>query len=308
METSVKLRDVRAFCSVVDHGSITAAARAVGETKGAVSRRVARLEQHLRAALIHRVGGRAQPTAEGLAYRKTVGEALELLDAASDSLHDRDASPQGQLRITALPGIGTDVLATRLGQFLERYPKISLHVVLTQDVLSFRDDRIDFAFRAASGQLPDSGHIAHRLGLMAPTLAASPSYIARHGAPTEPAELHQHRMLIPPVRGGMMTLPLQPVGEPDRLQVVQLEGALVSYDLGLLREAAVAGGGIVPLLGANAAQIFESGELVPVLSGWEAAARGTVYMIHPGGPMSPKARAFRDFMKASFHGGMRPQL
>ena len=108
--------------------------------------------------------------------------------------------------------------------------------------------------------------------------------------------------------GGMMTLPLQPVGEPDRLQVVELEGALLSHDLRLLREAAVAGGGIVPLLGANAAQIFESGELVPVLSGWETAVRGTVYMVHPGGPMSPKARAFRDFMKASFHGGMRPQL
>ena len=83
-------------------GSITAAAKALGETKGAVSRRISRLEEVLGIALIQRVGGRAQATTEGISYRQRAAEALEILDAAQTELRDQETMPQGRLRITAL--------------------------------------------------------------------------------------------------------------------------------------------------------------------------------------------------------------
>src|SRR5580658_4214038 len=74
------LIDVRAFCHVVDLHSITAAAKALGETKGSVSRRLSRLERTLGIALVRRSPRLVEPTELGAAYRVNVARALELFD------------------------------------------------------------------------------------------------------------------------------------------------------------------------------------------------------------------------------------
>src|SRR6218665_4131480 len=73
------LRDLRAFCLVVDHGSLTAAARLLGETKGAVSRRLTRLESTLGVSLLRRSPRLVRPTGDGLLYPQRVRRAPHLL-------------------------------------------------------------------------------------------------------------------------------------------------------------------------------------------------------------------------------------
>src|SRR5690349_8031624 len=78
----IDLRDLRAFCQVVDRGSLTSAAKALGETKGAVSRRLTRLERALGVVLLRRSPRRVEATEDGAAYRARLGRALDLLDDA----------------------------------------------------------------------------------------------------------------------------------------------------------------------------------------------------------------------------------
>src|SRR4051812_32831093 len=111
-ETSIAdLQDLRAFCQVVDLGSITAAAKALGETKGSVSRRLTRLERALGVVVVQRSPRRVQATEDGIAYRARVGRALELLDDAAVQVQQARTAPHGHLRITAATDIGLSVVA-----------------------------------------------------------------------------------------------------------------------------------------------------------------------------------------------------
>src|SRR4051812_1755005 len=94
-ESAADLQDLRAFCQVVDLGSITAAAKALGETKGSVSRRLSRLESTLGVVVVQRSPRRVQATEDGMAYRARVGRALELLDDAATQVQQALTAPHG---------------------------------------------------------------------------------------------------------------------------------------------------------------------------------------------------------------------
>jgi len=301
LETQVNLRDLRAFCSVIDQGSITAAAKALGETKGAVSRRISRLEEVLGIALIQRVGGRAQATTEGINYRQRAAEALEILDTAQTELRDQEAMPQGRLRITALDThLNASHLSDTLGRFMDAYPKVSLDVLITGELLSFREDQIDFAFRAASGQLPDSGNKAIFLAKIGLGFVASPEYLEKNGTPTHPSELSQHRLLTARAFSNGVVIDMQPCGQPEQAQPFELQGHLMCQDSSFLREAAVVGGGIFIMPPAVQEPYLKSGQLVRVLPGWESAREWSLHLVYPGRPLSPKANAFKNFIKKEF--------
>lgn len=301
METQVNLRDLRAFCSVVDQGSITAAAKDLRETKGAVSRRISRLEEKLGIALIQRVGGRAQATSEGVSYRQRAAEALEILDTAQAELRDQETMPQGRLRITALhTHFNSGHLSDTLGRFMDAYPLVSLDVLITGDLLSFREDQIDFAFRMASGALQDSGHKAIFLAEVGLGFAASPEYLEKHGTPTHPSELLQHRLLAPRAFNNGIVIDMQPCGKPEQAQQFELQGHLLCQDSSFLREAALAGGGIFLMPPAMQESYLKSGQLVRVLADWESARDWNLYLVYPGRPLSPKAEAFKNFIKKEF--------
>jgi DNA-binding transcriptional LysR family regulator len=300
MKTMAKMADLRAFCAVVDEGSMTAAARALDETKGSVSRRISRLERNLDTALIHRVGGKAQPTPLGRSYYRRAGEALELLDAAAEELRDQAAAPSGHLRVTALPGVGARMIAGPIGRFLEAFPGVTIETSLTERLLSFREDHIDFAFRPVMGQLPDSTLIAHVLTKMSVGFVASPAYLNAHGTPTHPDQLHQHRLLLPPVVGRGLRLPMQRVGQPETAAVFEFTGNLLCHDTRLLFDSALAGGGITPLMPDRDEPEIQQGLLVRLFPEWESSRKTTFALLHPAGPMTPKAKAFKDFIKADF--------
>src|SRR4051794_39028656 len=120
---------------------MTAAGRELGETKGAISRRVARLERALGMALVQRVGRHVAPTDDGLLYRQQAGHALHVLDDALASIEDHHGTPTGHLRVTAPHGIGALVLGPMIGPFSRACPGVTLEVVVTDAVLSFATDR-----------------------------------------------------------------------------------------------------------------------------------------------------------------------
>jgi DNA-binding transcriptional LysR family regulator len=288
---TVDVGDVRAFGAVVDLGSVTAAAHALGETKGSVSRRLSRLEAAVGLPLLVRSGRRVVPTEDGVLYRKAAGRALDLLADARDMLHDQHGTPVGHLRVTAPIGLGTVVLGPLLAPFIEAYPGITLELVLTDAVLSFERDRIDVALRLSSG-LPDSELVAHRLFAIAGTLVASPGYLARRGAPTHPRELHEHQLLLPPIRGQGTPLRLEHQVSGAVFEAV-FRGHVTCHDLLLLREAARGGAGIAMMPD----RLGNEPGLTPVLADWTFAGGIGLGLETAGGPLPPKVRVFRDFVR-----------
>ncbi|MGF1728386.1 LysR substrate-binding domain-containing protein [Photobacterium kasasachensis] len=301
LETNVNLRDLRAFCAVIDQGSITAAATALAETKGAVSRRISRLEEKLGTPLIQRGSGRAQPTPEGLIYRQRAIEALEILDTAQDELMDQHVSPQGHLRVTVLQGFANTLnLGGCLGRFAQAYPQVSVDVIMTTDILSLQEDQIDFAFRLVPGALPDSNNRALLLARVGLGFAASPEYLKVNGVPKHPNELQRHRLLLPRTFGSGISISMQPVQQPEKTESFYFEGHITCPDMLFLADTALAGGGIALMPPSVQKAYVDNGQLVPVLSDWESSQTGNLYLVYSGGPLSPKAKAFKAFIKAAF--------
>ncbi len=293
---AVHLADLRAFLRVVDLGSMTAAAKSLGETKGSVSRRIARLEKVVGLPLVRRSGRKAAPTEEGILYRQKAGQALDQLEDALAVVRQGRGRPTGHLRVTAPVGIGTLVLGPMVGPFTEAYPEITMEILMTDVVLSFGQDRIDVALRLSMG-LPDSSLVAHKLFDVWMRMVASPAYVARHGAPSHPGEMEAHRYLFPPSRGSTLVLSLAPVDGSRAPTEHTVRGHVVSHDLLVLREAALGGAGITFLPPELARPDLDAGRLVEVMSEWRIVRPGAMDLVTGGGQLPPKTRAFRDFVR-----------
>jgi DNA-binding transcriptional LysR family regulator len=294
------LSDLRAFCFVVDLGSITAAAKQLGETKGSVSRRLARLEKALGSSLVRRSPRLVQPTEDGITYRQRVGRVLELLEEATEELLQARAAPHGQLRVTAPQDLATRIIAPTLARFGERYPHIQVELVLTEKALDFDANQIDIALRATAG-LRDSSLIAHRLMDLDHGFVASPEYLKRHRAPRTPAELEEHRILLMRAMSG--PLPLARQGSDEKPTRMRLEPDVVAQDGAFIREVAIAGAGIALLPLILIEEDLSAKRLVRVLPEHRLDIQVGLYLLHASMQfIPPKVRAFREFITEELRG------
>lgn len=292
------LVDLRAFCLVVDQRSVTAAAKALGQTKGNISRRITRLERTLGVALLRRSPRVVQATEDGAAYRMQVGKILELLDDANNAVARSRATPSGHLRVTA-PSDMAATLSPMVVDFSAMYPDITIEMVLTQQVLDFDAHQLDVALRAAR-TLADSQLIAHKLRDADAALYASPAYLKKNKAPQEPHDLQDHRFLGFQHVRGHGTLTMWRLASPRDEVRIRLKAAVSSVDYAFLIEACAAGGGIAMLPTLNAQRYIRDGSLVPVLKAWGGGG-ASFYLLHQGGRFLPsKVRVFRDYMLDAF--------
>lgn len=295
------LSDLRAFAAVTDLGSITAAARALGETKGSVSRRIRRLEAALGVELLSRTPRKVRTTEDGLRFRQRLGRALELLDAATAEVQHQGGVPSGHLRVTAPFDLSIHVFAPIVVELRRRYPEISVDIVMTSAMLDFEKEQIDVALRA-TGALPDSSLIAHKLADASSALYASPDYVARQGAPKHPKELLEHPLIVVRSQRGSAQLALEHVASGKRVEHV-VHAPITSSDFTFSRQVALTGGGIavVPCLLADGDE--ERGLLVRILPEW-VAMPAALFLVYPAARFLPaKVRVFRDLLLASFGKG-----
>lgn len=284
------LADLRAFCLAVDLGSVTAAARALDESKGALSRRIARLERSVGATLLRRGPRSVSATEEGALFRARAGVALESLDEAAAEVRAGADEPRGTLRVTGPTDLGV-LLAPVIAQFAEAHPALRVEVELTQATLDFEAHRIDVAFRAAA-VLRDSPLVAHRLRSLSLGLFATPGYLRQHGAPQHPGELAAHRVFAMRPHNRPMRLTLR---AGDTAEVVQLRPVVQANDNVFVRDATLSGAALGVLIAEIAAADVAAGRLVPVLEAWSPVERGAIFLLHENTSRLPaKVRAFRE--------------
>lgn len=288
------LDDVRAYCAVVEFGTVSAAARLLGETKGSISRRVSRLERRLGVGLLARTPRAVSPTEEGTAFFERARESLRLLDDAVEAAHASRAEPRGHLRVTAPVDFGMDVLPPLLVRFRALHPQITVELLLDDASLDLAANRIDLALRAAAADLPDMGYRASVLVAFSIDLYAAPAYLAEHGVPVGPADLSAHALIASRATGAAMQLELS--DRKGRRETIAVRAPVRSSDFASALRLAVAGGGIAPIPGPVAAQAVATGALQRVLPDWRVAD-ARLFAISLGGREAPaRVRVFREFL------------
>ena len=287
-----QLAALRALRRVVELGSFTAAADALGISHTIVSRQVRQLEEHLGAQLLNRTTRRFALTDAGRDYYESTREVLDLLDDADRNVGRHQVEPTGILRINAPMAFGTIEVAQWLPGFLAHYPSLQVDLVCNDRMVDLIEEGFDVALRLAR-ELPDSTLVARRLATSKVLLVASPEYLRTHGAPPTPGELAQHNCLVytAAARANEWTL-VAPDGNEHSIAV---RGTLQANTNVALRAAAVAGVGIANAAAFIVREELARGALVEVLPGYSPKPR-ELYALYPQNRhLSPKVRAFVDY-------------
>ena len=184
---------LRIFHAAAKVGSFTHAGETLGLSQSAVSRQVSALEHDLQVPLFHRHARGLILTEQGELLFRTAQDVMAKLDAARTRLDESREKPNGDLRITTNFALGTGFVAPRLGEFLDLYPDIRCHLILTDEELDLSMREADVALRLHEPVQPDL--IRRRLFTLQYHLYASVDYVKQFGQPRTTDDLDRHRLL-----------------------------------------------------------------------------------------------------------------
>ncbi len=281
---------LRAFVRVTETSSFSAVARETHVSQSAVTRLVAQLEQHFEARLFHRTTRRLSLTDDGQVLLAHARHLLESADEMETVLGRQSGAPRGLVRL------GTSVagglfLATRLPVLLERYPGLSVELVMRDQHTDLVEERLDLAFR--SGEIADASLVARRAGYLGRAVVAAPVYLERNGAPSEPADLTAHTCLIHDASAEPEIWRF--AGEGDTLSV-RVTGAFIANDSEAVRRAARAGHGIALLPEIQVIDDLRAGRLFRLLEDYPSQ-RVPVHIVYPSRRnLAPRTRVVMDFL------------
>lgn len=258
------------------------------------------LEQWLGVRLLHRTTRRISLTDAGAEALERCKQLLEITQDVQAVAGARRASPKGKLRITASTSFTQAHLATAIVDFLERYPQTEVELLAVERAVNLVDERIDLAVRI--GNRLDDALVARSLGVCRSVICASPGYLARHGVPTTPDQLSQHRF-VTHISIGSAEYVLQRGKVSVRVPV---RGVLQSNETSVTRQATLDGAGITMLPTYFVSAELARGKLVRLLQEYEPERLGihAVYLSRAHQPLL--LRLMIDFLAERFSGEVAP--
>ena len=286
-----RARALETFAAVVSEGSFSAAGRLLGLTPSAVSRAVDRIEDRLGVRLLLRSTRALTLTAEGHAYLGSARRILADLDEAEQSIADRGA-PRGRLRVSAAHSHGRLCVVPLLGEFARLYPHIVVDISLSDRLVDIAAGQADVAIRF--GPLADSPLTARKLGENGRVIVASPAYLARHGTPNVPEDLHDHNCLNFNFRRAE---PVWPFRKDGRDYALSVKGTIEANNGETLGQLAADGVGITRVGRFSVQPELASGQLVALLEDYNPGDIETIHAVFLGGANIPaRVRIFVDFL------------
>ncbi|MEN5207150.1 LysR family transcriptional regulator [Stenotrophomonas terrae] len=282
---------MRVFVTVVERNGFSAAADALDISTAAVTRQVAALEKRLSTRLLNRTTRRVSPTSTGAAYYQRCIQLLAEFDDLEASVGAQALQPSGRLRINAPVSYGIARLGALLPAYSARYPQVELDLQLSDRQVDMVEEGFDLAIRITRHPAPNL--IARQLAQVRIRLCAAPSYLARRGTPVSPEDLAAHDCLAYTYSaGGDSWQLLGPQGEIT----VPFVPHLRANNGEVLREAAIAGMGIIAQPDFIIEQALADGRLLPVLPDWESPAIGIHAVYTSRSHLAPKLRSFIDYL------------
>lgn len=270
------LRNIAIFVQVLRLGSFTKAAKQLGFSTNAVSRRVMALEAEMGVKLLVRSTRSLSSTEEGRMLFSLAEKSVEEMMSARHALKTRLESVKGTVRI-ALPSIlATARLLESIQVAQARYAGLGFQILISDGILEQIRESVDISIEP--GPLSDTDRTATLLGGVAWRLAASRAYIERQGAPRTPLELAKHDCLT--FAGKKRQVQWRLVNRNGKSTDIRLNSRFASNDSRFLREALLAGLGIGPISPGELEQGIRTGVLASVLPDYHFAEANDVYAVY----------------------------
>ena len=281
--------DLALFARVVEHGSFTAAAKAMGLPKSSVTRGIARLERELGVRLIQRTTRQRGVTDAGRDLFERVRGAVGALEEAAEVVRERGKEPRGIVRLTANPDAAMMGIPQMLVELHAKLPWIHVELILTSRVVDLVAEGIDLGIRA--GALADSSLIGKKIGQSDMALYAAKTYLATRRKPKRLADLAAFDCVLFRGRNGRATWQF----EQPRPASIEVEGVTSIDDFWFMARALEAGLGIGPLPIFIAANDPKLERVLP-----DHAMRGApLSLVMPSASYVPaRVAAVRDFLHA----------
>ncbi|WP_454818846.1 LysR family transcriptional regulator [Labrys neptuniae] len=287
------LTGIGVLAAVTEAGNFARAAEMLGLTPSAVSRAVARLEGRVGVRLFDRNPREVSLTEEGRRFHTKVMPLLAGLEEAATEAAGAAAVVRGRLRVSVDPWFARMTLASKLQQFLVRYPLLSVDLSTS----NYREEMmtgVDVAVRF--GPPDESSLIVRKLLETRILTVASPTYLEKHDEPQSPQDLVHHEALL--FRDPQTGLPFAWEFRRGReVHEVKVSSRLVMDDPSVAISACLAGQGIFQSLAIGMEPFLSRGELVQILPEWSEELY-PLYAYHPSRHLPPaKVRALLDFIQ-----------
>jgi DNA-binding transcriptional LysR family regulator len=293
-----RFHQMSVYVAVAEEESFAAGARRLGLSPPAVTRAVAALEESLGVKLLNRTTRYVRPTDAGQRYLDDARQILAKLQEADEGAAGINAAPRGHLTMTAPVLFGKIFVMPHIVEYMQYNPQVEISALLLDRVVNMMEEGVEVGVRI--GALPDSSMRAVRVGQVKRVLCASPDYLAKHGIPQRPEDLHQHQIVA---ASGVTPSIEWKFGEGEgtanastSANTIRIKPRLTVTTNDAAIMAVKHGAGITRLLSYQVAHHLQSGVLKTVLSEYESAPL-PIHIIHrEGRDGSAKIRSFVDFM------------
>jgi DNA-binding transcriptional LysR family regulator len=286
---------MRVFTRVVERRSFTLAADDLGLPRSTVTDAVKHLEARLGVRLLERTTRQVRPTLDGEAYHRRCLSLIADLEDAESAFSG--AKPKGLVRLEVQGTLARHFLVPNLPDFFARYPDIEISMSESERWIDMIHEGIDCVLHF--GHSPDIDMIERRVVVLERLTCAAPSYVERHGQPTDPKALDGHRMV------GLRSLTtgrLRPmefiIG--GKLHETPLPATLSVNGTESFLAAALLGFGLVQMPRFHAEKPLVEGTLVQVLSNYPPPSVSVTLLYTRNRQLSPRVRVFIDWMMGLF--------
>ena len=297
------LNDFYYFVKVVDRGGFTAAGRTLRIPKSTLSHRMQQLETNLGVRLLNRSSRRFGMTDAGSEfyhYAVAMLREAEQAEQAETAIRHRLSEPIGTVRFTAGKATMQFAMGDMVLDFLVRYPKVNIVAHATDQNVDIIGENFDVAIRAHRDPLADSTLVQRTLAPAPWFLFAGAAYLDANGPPATPQHLHKHPSLFMMCTGVVAMWRLRHSNKVRGEVVVPLTPPLLSDDMVGLKQAAIAGVGIVALPGYVRRHEVRSGALRRILPTWIAEDSTLTALMPFRQGLLPSVRAFVDHLTSEF--------
>ena len=291
-----KYKQIETFVSVIQHGSMTAAAQAEGVAPAIIGRRLDALEERLGVKLLLRTTRRISLTHEGSSFLEDCQRLLTDWANSEAGVSAGGVKASGYLRLTAPAGFGRRHVAPLVPQFRELHPEVTVSLNLSDRVVDLAREGFDCSVRV--GDLPDSSLVSVRLADNRRLCVATPEFLAQHGTPQHPQELSRYTCLT-----------LSSDASQTRGWAFRVQGQVVHYkpngpmdcsDGQVLKDWCLAGAGIAWRSTWEVQQEIQSGQLVALLEDFAAPPNGIYAVFAQRKHMPLRVRLWIDFLKQQY--------
>lgn len=284
--------ELKTFVTVIDSGSLSAAAVHLGQTSSGVSRALARLEEKLQTSLLTRTTRRMELTEEGQLFLARARNILAAMEEAEETIRMRRQQPAGRLSVDAASPFMLHCVVPHVAEFRRLYPEIRLELTSNDRIADLIEHRTDIAIRI--GTLSDSTLHARALSSSPLHVLASPAYLAQRGVPQTPEDLAQHGLLGFSGYEPGNQWPLR----HSAGNALAIAPALSASSGETLRQLAIEGQGIVCLADFMTRDDIAAGRLVKVLESFHTGFRQQIHAVYyRNTQLAQRISCFLDFLQ-----------